>query len=107
VGAGLKNTAIIIASQGYGNGDVYAARICNEYSVTENGVTYADWYLPSIKELQLLVNNQSYIPNFINNYYWSSTEVSQGLAYNLYSNSITFLTNTKNNWYYVRAIRSF
>jgi hypothetical protein len=102
VGAGLKNTAIIIASQGYGNGDVYAARICNEYSVTENGVTYADWYLPSNKELQLLMNNRSYIPNDINTYYWSSTEASQGTAY-----FDTGVTNTKNNWYYVRAIRSF
>ena len=48
--AGETNTVIIIANQGYAN---YAASICNEYSVTVAGVTYANWYLPSKDELNL------------------------------------------------------
>ena len=106
IGAGKQNTAIIIASQGYGNGDLYAARICNEYSVEENGVTYGDWYLPSKKELLLMCAQKSYLPDFVNNNYWSSTEVDAANA--TYVNFQPSVYNiTKNNWYYVRAIRSF
>lgn len=107
IGAGKQNTAIIIASQGYGNGDVYAARLCNEYSVTDaNGVTYGDWYLPSAKETLIMLTNASIIPGMINNqFHWSSTESAIGLAYYCYLG--TTAINTKNNWYYVRAIRSF
>ena len=55
VGAGLKNTAIIIANQGSVDGNAFAATVCNEYSVTVAGVTYGDWYLPSKHELNLIV----------------------------------------------------
>ena len=75
VGAGKANTAIIIANQGYGDGATYAARICNEYSVTVDGVTYGDWYLPSKFELNLLYLQKSVVGGFANNSYWSSTEV--------------------------------
>ena len=47
VGAGLKNTTIIIANQGPVDGSSFAATLCNEYSVTIDVVTYGDWYLPS------------------------------------------------------------
>lgn len=106
IGAGKQNTAIIIASQGYGNGDLYAARICNEYSVEENGVAYGDWYLPSKKELLLMCAQKYYLPDFVNNYYWSSTEVDGENAAQVSFNGST-INNTKNNWYHVRAIRSF
>ena len=43
IGAGLKNTAIIIANQGPVDGNAFAATVCNEYSVTLDGVTYGDW----------------------------------------------------------------
>ena len=29
------------------DGSSFAATLCNEYSVTVNGVIYGDWYLPS------------------------------------------------------------
>jgi hypothetical protein len=40
IGAGLKNTAIIIANQGPVDGNAFAATVCNEYLVTVGGVTY-------------------------------------------------------------------
>ena len=82
VGAGKANTAIIIANQGYGDGATYAARICNEYSVTVGGVTYGDLYLPSKYELNLMYMNIGQgnllglgnVGGFDGGIYWSSTE---------------------------------
>ena len=76
VGAGLKNTAIIIANQGPVDGNSFAATLCNEYSVTVNGVTYGDWYLPSKHELSLLYLQKTVVGNFTTGTYWSSTEFS-------------------------------
>jgi hypothetical protein len=109
VGAGKANTAVIIANQGYGDGATYAARICNEYSVTVGGVTYSDWYLPSKSELNLLYLQKSVVGGFTDIGYWSSTE---------YNSSETWFQrfwdiNTYQNYDYkiglgyVRAIRAF
>ena len=107
VGAGLKNTALIIANQGAVDGNAFAATVCNEYSVTVDGVTYGDWYLPSKNELYLLYLQKSVVGGFAGNYYWSSTEYAGNYAWdqdfddgfqNVVSKSIT---------YYVRAIRAF
>ena len=82
IGAGLKNTAIIIANQGPVDGNAFAATVCNEYSVTLDGVTYGDWYLPSKYELNLMYENigpgnfmeLGNVGNFTTDSYWSSTE---------------------------------
>ena len=74
IGAGLKNTAIIIANQGPVDGNTFAARLCNEYSVTVGGTTYGDWYLPSKHELDLLYLQKNVVGGFVVDYYWSSTE---------------------------------
>jgi hypothetical protein len=107
VGAGKANTAIIIANQGYGNGATYAARICNEYSVTVGGVTYGDWYLPSKYELNLLYLQKTVVGVFANDYYWSSTEDNITNAWSQYftlgdqSNGVKAYPGS------VRAIRAF
>lgn len=115
--AGKMNTAIIIANQGRGDGDIYAARLCNELIVTEGGVTYGDWYLPSISELYLMCLNKSIIDStavangggiFVSGYYhWSSREVSDSNAevidfYNCLTTVISkFYENT------IRPVRAF
>ena len=80
IGAGLKNTTLIIANLGYNAGASYAAKMCNEYSVdvTVDGktITYGDWYLPSLFELSQFILNKNYFtglptPTY---YYWSSNE---------------------------------
>ena len=45
--AGKMNTMIIIAAHAAvaNNGANFAAKACNEYTYTQNGVTYGDWYL--------------------------------------------------------------
>jgi hypothetical protein len=108
VGAGLKNTALIIANQGAVNGNAFAATVCNEYSVTVDGVTYGDWYLPSKNELNLLYLQKSVVGGFASNVYWSSTEFGNDvLAWNQdFANGLQYY-DYKNFTRYVRAIRAF
>jgi Protein of unknown function (DUF1566) len=107
VGAGLKNTAIIIANQGPVDGNAFAATVCNEYSVTIAGVTYGDWYLPSKHELNLLYLQQTVVGGFSSNVYWSSSEYNDSYAwFQFFSNG--FQDNDyKYNPSYVRAVRAF
>jgi hypothetical protein len=107
VGAGLKNTAIIIANQGAVDGSEFAATVCNEYKVEVDGVTYGDWYLPSKIELNLLYLQKSVVGVFANGYYWSSSELDSTSAWaqNFDSGSQDFGNKDFPNA--VRAIRAF
>jgi hypothetical protein len=108
VGAGKANTAIIIANHGYGDGTTYAARICNEYSVTVGGVTYGDWYLPSKFELNLLYLQKNVVGGFADFGYWSSTESDNGSAcLQLFSSGFQLQHSLKGFAYCVRAVRAF
>jgi len=110
IGAGLKNTAIIIANQGPVDGSAFAATVCNEYSVTVDGVTYGDWYLPSKHELDLLYIERDTVGGFTNNNYWSSTEDGRFGAW-----VQSFLNGTQDSYpkdftdtsISVRAVRAF
>jgi len=73
--AGAMNTAMIVATQMADNqtGN-FAAKVCADYSVTEGGVIYGDWYLPSKYELNLLYIQKTTVGGFASASYWSSTE---------------------------------
>lgn len=106
-GAGRSNSDIIIAAQGYGDASVYAARVTHEFSLTQNNFTYADWYLPSLSELNLMYQAKLIIGGFSAGNYWSSTETDNNLAYSIdFSNGIQNIY-LKNFAFNVRAIRSF
>ena len=107
IGAGLKNTAIIIANQGPVDGNDFAATICNEYSVTVDGVIYGDWYLPSKYELSLLVSQKNVVGGFDGNDYWSSTEENNNNAWRQYFVSGGQYLLDKRESANVRAIRAF
>jgi hypothetical protein len=86
LGAGAMNTALIVSGQisyTYSNGSSlndFAAKKCADYEVTEvindlgDEIIYGDWYLPSKYELNLLYFQKDLFGNFIDDYYWSSTE---------------------------------
>jgi hypothetical protein len=110
IGAGLKNTSIIIANQGAVDGGDFpcAASVCNEYSVTVGGVTYGDWYLPSKYELNLLYLQKTAVGGFANNSYWSSTEFNYYLsAWKQDFSNGNQANDGKYIAFYVRAIRAF
>ena len=106
VGAGLKNTSIIIANQGPVDGVIFAATVCNEYSITVGGVTYGDWYLPSKYELNLLYLQRAVVGG-LNGAYWSSSELDNGNAW--YQSLVDGTQNfdVKYTSKGVRAIRAF
>ena len=117
VGAGYKNNSIIIANQGVGDGNDYAATVTNQYSVTQDGVTYGDWYLPSKHELGLLMLQKNIVGGFNGDWYWSSTQTN-GItvdatyttfdrAWLISKNGITWYPNVTNEPWFVRAIRAF
>lgn len=105
LGAGAMNTAMIVATQMADNqtGN-FAAKVCADYSVTVDGVTYGDWYLPSKYELSLLGT----VGGFANNYYWSSTESSSSEAWvqQMFNGGVGSQGKFVNN-YRVRAVRAF
>ena len=108
LGAGKANTLLIIAGQGFGDGDTHAARICNELSVTIGGVTFADWYLPSQTELYFLYGQKNVVGGFSTGNYWSSNEQAIGLqAMAMNFNTGDLFYEFKNSNLYVRAIRAF
>ena len=107
LGTGNSNTNKIVLSLGNGN---YAAKLC--YDLVLGG--YSDWYLPSFSELNKLFESKAIIGGFDSSnmsYYWSSSEHTNYLAYNL--KFLSSLNTGTTNWdykdsqYFVRAIRSF
>ncbi|MEI6124891.1 MAG: hypothetical protein WCQ95_14840 [Bacteroidota bacterium] len=107
--AGKMNTAIIVATQMADNqAGNFAAKACADYSVTDGGVTYGDWYLPSKYELNLLYLQSNAVGGFANYYYWSSTESTVTLAWSqLFSTGWQDGDFGKTVLMYVRAVRAF
>ncbi len=117
--SGEMNTLLIIANLGVFEGmnsNFYAAGICAKYKVTESGVTYGDWYLPSIHEVDLMYQNKATIDAtavanggsaFTNTAYWSSTEIDSMSARIRYFNDGSPGLEIKSATKRVRAIRAF
>jgi len=112
VGAGSKNTVIIIANQAAVDGNAFAATVCNEYSVTETvgGVTttYGDWYLPSKYELNLIYLQKvaGNVSGFGDNYFSSTEDDFDACWYQDFNNGQQGIVG-KSNVFYIRAIRAF
>lgn len=113
--AGEMNTMLIIANQGSPS-DEYAAGVCANYAVTENGVTYSDWYLPSKEELDLMYQNKAVInsvsesnggSDFVDWLYWSSTEDDDFFVWIQNFNDGTQEIDEKGYTVRVRAVRAF
>lgn len=79
--AGAMNTSMIVATQmADTEGGNFAAKVCADYSVTEGGVTYGDWYLPSLYELHLLYLQKAAVGGLAITRYWSSSEENNNYA---------------------------
>jgi hypothetical protein len=106
LGKGQANTNYMMNQSGYTGG---AAQVCNDYSITVNSVIYDDWYLPSKDELNKLYLQRVAVGGFSDTmYYRSSTEDAYWSAMvQLFDSDGTQTANNKNNYCYVRAIRSF
>jgi hypothetical protein len=118
IGTGEQNTLDIIQND-TGTPDK-AADECANYSVTNGGITYDDWFLPSKDELaKIYVNLKSgtdehsvaYTPigGFADDYYRSSTETGLTTAYGFGFGNNSEYTGMNKSWSgaYVRAVRYF
>jgi hypothetical protein len=112
IGTGSSNTDAIIAAQGSGS---YAAQLCADYSVTVDGITYDDWFLPSKDELNLLYLQHTLIGGFTDDvtteiygdYYWSSSESSKYYAWDQDFFDGSDESSDKNYPNLVRAVRAY
>jgi hypothetical protein len=108
VGAGEMNTAMIVTTQINDNqAGNFAAKVCADYSVTVNGVTYGDWYLPSKLELNLLYLQKNLVGGFANDHCCSSTEANSAEVWMQAFIGGVQAVDGKWKGYNVRAIRAF
>jgi hypothetical protein len=99
IGWGYRNTRAIVAQ---GNNATSASAVADSHTVTVSGVVYDDWFLPSKDELNQMckwARNQAWVSDatacnnsgplnsgpgasgFTANYYWSSSESANSLAW--------------------------
>ena len=87
LGTGAANTAAIIASNCATANT--PAKLCDNYSVIENGITYNDWYLPSSGEAgKIWLGYRAF-----------STLTTSMMAYTYFATSSQDATNPS-TWYY-------
>ena len=114
IGTGAQNTLDILA---WCSEDGIAAKLSADYKVTENGVTYDDWFLPSKDELNKLYLNRDAVGGFeqhsgtaaVDGYYWSSSEYDgvygDAWTQNFYDGFQDY--NYESGLYWVRSFRAF
>jgi uncharacterized protein (TIGR02145 family) len=100
LGSGYQNTLDIVAGC---STEGIAARICNDLDL--NG--YTDWYLPSKDELNKLYLNKNLIGGFASGHYWSSSQYGSWDAWIQTFSSGIQISRYKDNYDFVRAVRSF
>jgi len=101
IGKGAVNTRKIINA--LGNTGSYAAKICIDY----RGGGYADWFLPSKGELNLMYKKQAIIGGFVSGYYWSSTESDYKYAWSQFFGFGYQGIYDKKFGFFVRPVRIF
>ena len=90
IGQGRYNTRALVNTFGEkASGDIiYAAKVCEDYETKVEGITYDDWFLPSLGELNEIYKQKSNIGGTFDNYYLSSSESDE------YSSWIEHFNNT-------------
>jgi surface protein len=105
IGTGAQNTLDILAGC---SEDGIAAKLSADYEVTEDGVTYDDWFLPSKDELNELYLNKEVVGGFFaTGFYWNSTEGDGSFAKVQFFDEGYQGADLKSSTARVRAVRSF
>jgi len=105
IGTGLTNSNATIAQTGHTS---RAAKLCRDYT----GGGKADWFLPSLDELNRLYDQRAIIDGITADYYWSSTEdygpnPSTHAYVILFTPASALGTYIKSVAHYVRPVRAF
>ena len=109
IGSGYRNTLALIRA---GNSDTgVAAALADSHTVTVEGVTFTDWYLPSVNELAEMRLRRSSIGGFFDStndsIYWSSSEGGSNNGTRVRFNLGDQSGSGKGLALYVRPIRAF
>ena len=108
IGAGWENTQLIVDHEDH---EVSAALRTREYTVEHLGGTFEEWFLPSEDELnEMYATLHDVEPTdygFLDERYWSSTEVDAGRARLQNFATAGFLNRDKDNEHRIRSIRAF
>ena len=78
IGTGKTNTTNIVEVQGAGT---YAAILCKDLKIANEGILFSDWFLPSKDELNQMNIHKALLGSFGNGYLWSSSEYTSGTAW--------------------------
>jgi hypothetical protein len=105
IGKGAQESAMMISTC-----TTSAADLVDSYSVTNNGTTFADWFLPCSLELLLLYNNRLNVSTLSSASYWSTTGDSssggiRSMALDMSTGS--FVNISQGSTASVRPIRTF
>jgi len=100
---------VVVAMQDQGVANWYDAEaMVNDASKHDsNGAKFNDWRLPTKDELNLIYKQRRSIGGFIDTYYWSSTEVDNGGAWDQNFGDGSQGVNSKDYTDNVRAVRAF
>ncbi len=109
---GLSNTNLIIIQN---SGSTSAAKVADDFTVTDASGTFSDWYLPSVSEFGFVYMLKDALPfygsnSFDNGNYNTSTESSANAYYGYSFSSFSGGKQSnmgKGNSFRVRAMRSY
>lgn len=103
IGGGAINNERIITTQGVSVG--YAAQICANYQ----GGNFADWYLPSLYELQLIWQVYASVGLSSDWAYWSSTEYNADKAWymHFYNGNVDYVIKNPATQPHIIGVRQF
>jgi hypothetical protein len=119
IGTGQSNTDLLISKMGQetyvkdnsDKKDKYGALVCSDYVMEKDNVTYDDWFLPSIKELELIHKNlhDKKLITLSKGYYLSSSEneISSANVEIISTVSISNVAAQKSLTCYIIPVRSF
>ena len=105
IGTGKQNTLDIIAGDASAD---KAADECANLSISNGGVTFDDWFLPSKDELDQMYTNlkNAGVGGFSTAIYWSSSEDSATAAWGK-NPTLVWMSMDKSNVLRIRAARAF
>ena len=100
---------LVAAMQDQGISDWFTATnlLSNPNNHNAAGKEFLDWRMPSKRELELLYEQKDAVGGFSNNYYWSSTEIDNGHAWEQNFGSGNQYNFNKYDSNVVRAVRAF
>lgn len=98
---GELNTVLI--NQAHGTTEMFAARLCANFSVSDNGVLYSDFYLPAPNEVSKI---RPILGRFGDGFWWTSQERTSSTA-NYTADGYSIYYTSKSSTFKVVAIRKF